>query len=154
MSAEPKEWPRLSETLPTLRPGTCSNCGCDDKWVGDKLTTWQEHDADDQPELRYVILCERCSEELIEKHPRLYGRLDPNAPMPGAHPFCSDCLKRSGLRCLKTRAAGGPGIVINGTKGLSMHVDGVDPKTRKRFGRWITTYPLPPGSCNGKEITP
>ena len=87
-------WPRLSEDLPLNDPRECHQCG-----VLRDLAIWQESDTADVPEARYIVLCERCSDAIIEPHPRLYRRMVENEPAPGAMPICLNCMHRAGSQC-------------------------------------------------------
>ena len=145
------EWPRLSQDLhQPARPDCCQHCGtCADPA---ELVRWQEYDRNDRPELIAVVLCEACSEVLIEKHPRLYGRIPTHAPWPGCMPVCVECRFREGLRCKHPdlKGNGGKGLVLVYTRPLVMHVDG----TRKgRRAGWIHTEYRGPVSCRGGEAS-
>lgn len=119
-----ENWPRLSDTLPHAHPRKCGQCGTDDP-APPPLQLWQEHDANDKPELRFVLLCRKCSDLLIEKHPRLYDRKwSRNHPAPGAMEICTDCRFRDRLWCSQTKRAGGPGINVTITQGISGFIDG------------------------------
>lgn len=147
------EWPRLSEDLPHREPGRCASCGAPDESKDSKLsslTTWREHDRNDRPEMRYVVLCRKCSDRLIEPHPRLYAALYPNAPAPGAIGICSDCAHRDGTRCRcpDATANGGAGIEIIIPKPIRAHV--------RRSGKgqrsgYETFYTGPATACSGKK---
>lgn len=146
-----KNWPRLSETLPhAAHPKLCGNCGVHDDT---KLVhVWIEHDVNDRPERRFVALCDACSDKIIEPHPRLYARMDENAPLPGVMDLCVDCKHRSGLNCSSPLAKfnGGDGISITADKPMVYHMDGRDKKGR-RWSRWGQSYSNPPKACTGKE---
>jgi hypothetical protein len=141
---------RLSETLLHMAPGECGVCKrtASDPDVK-RMELWQEHDHNDKPEQRFVWLCDTCAGHIIDPHPRLYARLDPNAPAPGAMEICRKCVHRRGWKCTQTKASGGPGIVVNATKGMTVHIDGT--KNGKRFGFWHTTFPAPPSGCTGRK---
>lgn len=145
-SITPKDWPRLTQTLTgPNRPGECRSCGA----RGD-LGLWQECDHLDKPEARYLWLCVRCSDQLIEPHVRLYLNPHRNAPAPGAMDICAPCLNRTNCLCVcrEAKANGGPGISITVSKGLSGFWDGRDKRGRRVGGRF-TEYPAPPSACSG-----
>lgn len=153
-------WPRLSESLPFTEPGECANCGAPESedFLSGKhpykpaLYVWREHDQFDNPEGRFVTLCVKCSDRLIEPHPRLYARLETHTPAPGVMEVCRDCKHRDGNRCLNpaSLANGGEGIALVGPKPTTVYIDGVD-KRGRRFGRWLQAYDGPVKSCSGKE---
>ena len=140
-----ESWPRLTETLPVKEPGRCCSCGAGEPDV--ILAIWQEHDQADKPEARYLLLCPKCSDQIIEPHPRLYDKIDSNAPAPGAMAICANCLARVGLRCPAAKANGGPGVVITCSQAGTAHMDGRGPKGR--WSRWIKIYGAPPSACTG-----
>lgn len=148
-SSSPKDWPRLTVTLPgPNKPGYCRNCG--DAEQLRLLGLWQECGHHDKPEARYLWLCAKCSEILIEPHVRLYVNLHRWAPAPGAMDICAPCLNRTACLCVcrEAKANGGPGITITVSKGMSGFWDGVDKKGR-RTGGMFTDYPSPPSACSG-----
>jgi hypothetical protein len=105
----PKNWPKLSETLPLqVGPDRCHQCG-----DTGEIARWLEHDECDQPVAVIICLCRKCSERIIEPHPRLYRELDPSEPFPGAMGVCLDCPARDGVVCCSPLAQinGGPGLV-------------------------------------------
>lgn len=136
--------PRLSHDLTGPRSyDACQHCGL----VSDALQTWQEHDQDDKPEVVYLRLCKPCSETLIEPHPRLYAKLDPGAPAPGAMPCCEGCKHCEHLRCHS------PMLKDNGGSGLPIRprIEGhAIACTRGRGCRPITLYAGFP-TCDGRE---
>ena len=146
-----KEWPRLTVTLTgPNKPEVCRSCG----EPADDL--WQEHDGDDRPEFRYLWLCRKCGDRLIEPHPRLYNQLSNYAPAPGAMRICTDCPHRTDkgiCACPAAKANGGPGILIQAIGGFSGFIDGRD-KNGRRWGKPFTTYSFPPSDCTGKNPTP
>lgn len=157
------EWPRLSETLLHREPGRCNACGLPEARGAAAgvsgpplLTTWQEHDRDDKPEPRYVVLCRPCGEKLIEPHPRLYAEMPSYAPAAGANLICLDCVHRDGCRCVcpDARANGGEGIVMSGPKPIDVHVQRAGSGGRGRRCSWEKWYPGPVTSCTGKEARP
>lgn len=150
-----KPWPRLSETLPhAAHPQLCGNCGVHDDTK--PVSVWIEHDTNDRPERRFIALCRACSDKIIEPHPRLYSEVQPNTPLPGAMALCIDCTHRKGIACTCPAAKynGGPGINITTVKPMVVHIDGRDPKTHRRFGRWLNHYSQPPSACTGQRTAP
>lgn len=132
-----RQQPGLSETLAHTRdPNTCQSCGDFglDRGSGRR---WIECDAFDEPTATMVILCVRCSERLIERHPRLYLHEDWWAPRPGAMACCVDCTLRTDLRCvspmLKARGGPGLGIRIHPLPGLTI-LCGRGCKTIREYG--------------------
>ena len=145
--SDPATWPKLSVTLPHLAgPSFCQNCR-----ATDRVGIWIEHDAADQPTAILISLCRRCADRIIEPHPRLYAEAPVNAPIPGAMAICADCIHRDGLRCRQAKVHGGPGITVTACKPFVVHIDGRDPKTGKRFGRWLHEYSTPPSACTGRK---
>lgn len=153
-SLNPKDWPRLTKTLPgPNKPGACRNCGRGNDETtrpADELQIWQECDHEDKPEARYIWLCPKCAEELIEPHVRLYGTLHKWAPAPGAMDICAPCLNRTGCLCAckDAKANGGPGISITVSKPMVGFWDGRDKKGRRTGGRFMD-FPAPPSACSG-----
>lgn len=143
----PSTWPKLSVTLPhPANPHLCQNCESDQH-----LGIWIEHDETDQPTSTLIALCRRCSDKIIEPHPRLYAQAPVNAPIPGAMALCVLCVQRDGLRCRAAKMNGGPGITVTAVRPFVAHIDGRDVKTGKRFGRWIHDYSSPPSACTGRK---
>lgn len=137
--------PRLSASLnPFVSRSKCQRCGTTNNVQG-----WIEHDHRDKPEPFYVFLCPRCSNELIDPHPRLYSQVMPNAPHPGIMDICADCKWRVGSLCTSRVAMfnGGPapGLAIKIPEPASAFVDG--PKFRGR----VALYHSPATDCSGKE---
>ncbi len=145
-----ERWPRLSETLPHPHPEECAACR-DLGYDGD-LVLWREHDDNDAPEMRFVVLCPKCSERLIESHARLYSATCSRAPAPGAMRICIDCVHRQRTRCLCpfAKANGGEGIVINSVKPTVYHIDRT--VKGKRVGDWHVSYAMAPTACSGKQV--
>jgi hypothetical protein len=142
----PNSWPRLSVDLPHPRDyATCQACGRAD----DLLQTWQECDADDQPEAIFVRLCQACARTIVDPHERLYIQLRPGAPAPGAMPCCEGCKHLDGLTCKS------PLLLANGGTGLPIvpHViaRGIA-CTRGKGCRPYVEYGSFP-TCKGKEPT-
>lgn len=154
MSARPSEsWPRLTETLTAALPagnapefGACLSCGAH---VRNYL--WQEHDHLDRPEPRFLWLCVKCSDELIEPHVRLYAQLDSNAPAPGAMGICNACEWRAAGRCTcpTARVNGGAGIRIKASRPCVAFVDGV--RNGRRSGWRQLFYAESPTDCTGRK---
>ncbi len=136
-------WPRLSDTLPHAHPMQCGHCGTDDP-APPPLELWQEHDAKDKPELRFVLLCKGCADKLIAPHDRLYAKCDRNAPAPGAMELCGDCRFRDRLWCSRTKVAGGPGIQITVQAPSRGFIDGA------KFRGMFCVYHSAPTACTGK----
>jgi len=146
------KWPRLSQELSDIPPSPahCRACGVyrDDE----KIFGWQEHDDLDRPEQIVVFLCRDCSDRLIDKHPRLYRRLEQDEPFPGNMVLCTDCRHRKGTRCTHPllKANGGVGLPLRFSAPTRMHIDRRDPKTGRRIGEWLTRW-NGPVTCGGKE---
>ena len=148
----PDRWPRLTITLTgPNQPEVCRSCGEPADYL------WQECDDRDKPEFRWFWLCDKCSDKIIEPHPRLYNDVHRHAPAPGAMLICSDCPHRVSADgtcgCPKAKANGGAGILIQAHGATTMFIDGRDSKGR-RFGRRMTTYGMAPSACTGKNPTP
>ena len=140
-------WPRLSETLSFDRElDTCQACG---RWEV-VLSVWQEHDDNDQPEQVYLVLCDACSDGIIDPHPRLYRRLARFEPAPGAMACCVGCQHLSELRCTN------PAMQFNGGTGVPIKAKIASRGfvcSRGRGGSGcqpVTTYSGEP-ICGGKE---
>lgn len=143
-----RAWPKLSETLTgEKRPDRCQGCG----WDCD-LTRWQECDYQDNPTHVVVVLCLKCTEQLIEKHPRLYAPLHHYAPHPGSMVLCEDCPFRSGVSCTHPdlKANGGAGLGVHFAEPTVVFVDGVSKGGGKRIGWQELRYATPPSACDGK----
>jgi hypothetical protein len=142
--------PRLSETLnPLLWPHCCQRCGV--VHANGNLRVWQEHDDNDQRELTFVILCPKCSDKLIEPHPRLYRGLSRHEPAPGIMAICQGCRHAAGGSCLSplSSARGGPGLRFPAADG-TVHIDYTDSRGRRR-GRWERFWSKEPERCDGRE---
>lgn len=137
------ETSRLSELAGDDAPDTCRICATQ----GRDMQRWQEHDHNDKPEPRLVVLCWRCAEKLIELHPRLYTKLQPNDPWPGAMAICLPCRWRNGTKCTHPSAKGngGPGVMLTLSKPYVAMVRG------RGFSGILTTYPHPPSACKNRE---
>lgn len=103
-------WPRLSETLDTSSVLKCQRCG-----APTSLVRWQECDDKDRAEMVFIVLCETCSGQVIEIHPRLYRDLMRDEIAPGAMSICEECPHRKGPRCTF------PGAKFNGGEGMYFH---------------------------------
>lgn len=135
----------------TKHPNICQSCGRGDptKPVGNlKLQRWQEHDHNDQPENRVIVLCEACSKRVIEPHPRLYRSLNPNDPWPGCMAICVDCRLRDGVRYAapEAKANGGPGVLLRVGEPTRGFVDG------RNYSGPMVWWPYPPTACKQKKV--
>ena len=113
-SIDERRQPGLSETLGILiDPRMCRSCGS-----LSELTRWRECDENDRPTMAVVVLCQRCSKKVIDRHPRLYIELQPHEPFPGVMEICVDCPARDGVSCtsLLAKHNGGPGMAITGVR--------------------------------------
>ncbi len=136
-------WPRLSESLPGPRdPHSCASCG--DLNPGEM---WQECDASDKPESIFILLCKACAKKLIKPHPRLYVQHERNTPFPGMMEICDNCLHRDDYTCVKAKANGGPGILIQISKPSVCHLN-----LGRLGGRWIKIYSWPAHGCSGRVV--
>jgi hypothetical protein len=134
------EWPKLSETLkPAVDMMSCQNCGkeCD-------IERWEECDSADQPTKVVIVICDECSDAIIEKHPRLYRRLHCYEPMPGSMACCLNCMERKGLTCSHPalKRNGGDGLMIAYPMPTVAFIDGVT--NGKRWGGRHQIYHAPP----------
>ena len=132
-------------------PGICQNCGS----YGNETTPihcWTEHDDKDRPTRTVVCLCIPCAQRIIEPHPRLYSRIEPNTPVPGAMPnLCRTCPFRNDLTCThpKLKANGGKGLcIITPTEPTRGFWDGCN-KQGRHIGGSFVHYPNPPIFCEG-----
>lgn len=141
-AAVAESWPRLSVQFPTQGPRACARCSS-----VESLACWREHDGHDKPEEIFVILCEHCSAELIEKHPRFYACEDWNKPRPGAMATCENCRYRARLKCNHENliANGGEGLSFTMPKPITGFIDGK--KYRGPFVRYTG-----PVKCAGKKV--
>jgi len=134
-------FPRLTEDLTGPRsPHECASCG---DLNPDEL--WQECDDQDKPELRFLLLCRKCSKRLIKPHPRLYHDRQRSEPIPGLMAICDNCIHRNFYACDQTKAAGGPGVVITVAKPSTCHLYFGGGR-----GRWMKLYHTPPHACTGR----
>lgn len=109
-----RAWPKLTETLsPLWNLDECQSCN---QRVEQPLY-WREHDDNDGPTLRGIVLCKACADSIIEPHPRLYSQISiaTGEPFPGLMPVCDECRWRGHGRCLN------PNLTANGGPGLSLH---------------------------------
>lgn len=139
-----KPWPKLSETLPfERRPDRCQGCGVG----GDALKSWRECDEADLKTPVIVVLCRRCSDAIIEPHPRLYWEVLKGEPLPGAMPVCSDCPHRDGLdcKCPLARFNGGPGLAYEPMPSR-VHLC----RSPRKLSGWFWLGP-PVERCSGKD---
>jgi len=146
-------WPRLSQTLTFHRHiGLCQSCGV--SGAEHDVVGWQEHDDSDRAEPIVVMLCRRCSDALIEPHPRLYRRLQAFEPFPGAMECCIGCVHLDSLACRhpSLKANGGPGLNLTFPKPTTGFWDGRDRKTGKRTGGRFAHY-CGPVVCEGRKAT-
>lgn len=132
-------WPRLSMAIwpqdfakggPGRQIGVCMQCGR----AGDDVAAWQECDDADKGEPIAICLCRRCSDEIIEPHPRLYKRVPAGMPFPGVMPCCVGCKHQVNLRCRIAKCHGGPGVHLQYEHPTVAFVDGRDAKTGRRTG--------------------
>jgi hypothetical protein len=145
----PSRWPKLSETLPgPAAPDRCQACQ-PSFFPQDPgpLERWVECDEHDQPTDVVVVLCSPCARKLIEPHPRLYRPLGPNDPHPGAMGICVDCVHRTGTRCSRTRANGGPGIRVTIARPTVAHLNYGGGR-----GAFKKLYASPASDCSRREV--
>jgi hypothetical protein len=141
-----RQRPGLSETLTGVRaPDRCQSCG-----AADELRTWNEHDAWDRAQTPAVavVLCARCSDRLIQPHPRFYTAVDRLAPFPGVMAACVACRHRDGLQCRSAllKVNGGPGLGMSFPKPQLVHFNYGGGR-----GEWKHLYSAPP-ECAGREL--
>ena len=141
-------WPKLSETLPHHTPGKCQSCNMGDSSPVFEAVYWQECDDQDQKTRQFIMLCQDCSDEIIEPHPRLYHEVSDVTPMPGAMPICLDCIHRDKMlcQCPKAQFMGGPGLEYE-PKGSMAHVC----RSPRSKSGWVYMAPGPVTACSGKE---
>jgi hypothetical protein len=143
---------RLTDLPGECHPFVCRSCGgsCVPKYGNGlmrlSISRWQEHDHNDKPEPRIIVLCSKCSDRMIEPHPRLYKKLEDNDPWPGAMEICLDCKFRSGTSCSSpdAKANGGNGVMLTIAKPFTGFIDG--PKYSGPFVNW----PKPAEACKQK----
>lgn len=115
-------------------PWICQNCGGSDvPGYGNGLIRvvtdrYQEHDHNDKPEYRVVVLCGKCAKTIIAPHPRLYAKLAANAPFAGTMGICVSCQFRVGVTCShpNAKANGGAGVHVRIKDPVRALVDGKD----------------------------
>ena len=151
-----RQRPGLSETLPFRVMGltACWNCGTAGELLGiddEGLRRWVEADPWDRYDERspVVILCGRCSDRLIDRHPRLYAPLAPMEPRPGAMPLCIGCHHLDGARCACPLALinGGPGMAVHAPRPTMMHVC----RSPRSLSGFVKIYSAWPSRCAGRE---
>ena len=150
------EWPRLSKTLRgPVAPDYCQSCARHVNDCAKDLRRWIEHnqfpkDSWDRDNPTVLVLCDACSEKIIEPHPRLYTDMKQHWPNPGSMVMCIDCRHRVGLTCLQSKAGGGPGLELKFAKPYPVNFDGTT-KGGRRTGWTEVVYPRPVESCS-KEL--
>jgi hypothetical protein len=145
---------RLTDLPGEKHPRVCQKCGGSNRpdagngLMRLSLDRWQECDHNDHREARVIVLCNKCSAAIIEPHPRLYHRLQPNDPFPGCMDLCVDCKLRSGVSCTapEAKANGGPGVMITIQKPFGAMVDG------KNYRGPMTLWPAPATACRQKQV--
>lgn len=146
-----KNWPRLTETLRGPRNyHACSSCGVRPTALVD-LQLWQEHDDNDKPEMRFILLCKRC-EPMIKPHPRLYAQHHRWAPAPGASAICEGCRFRDGLSCTHPNLTATGGVGLMAGKHTVALVDGT--RGGRRTGWREVFYSEPPKECRSFQPKP
>ena len=108
-----------------------------------------EADEQDRFEDRHLVLCRRCSDRLIEPHPRLYRQVPRFAPEPGRMDPCLGCRYARALRCESPllKANGGAGLPVRFPQPMHAFVDGT--RGGRRTGWQETIYPGP-ATCEGR----
>jgi len=144
-----RQKPGLSATLPHPRhPETCQACG----GRGAGWDRWIECDEWDRPTDVIVVLCPRCSNQVIQPSPRLYVQAWPGIARPGVMGLCASCDYHEALRCLHPdlRANGGQGLMVHQPSviGIACHGRGVattlyDGIPRRCVGRTVAGRPAP-----------
>lgn len=135
---------RLTEVLGTRHPDCCQYCS--QKFPRERMSIWQEHDHEDKPEGRAVLLCDRCSARVIEPHPRLYSNKGINWPFPGLTPVCVGCVHREATgHCKAAKINGGPGVEMKYEPPIRGFIDGA------KYSGPFTTYPKPATGCDMRE---
>lgn len=144
---------RLTDMPGERNPCVCRRCGgvTGGDPTGDgkmrilrtSVDRWQECDHNDKPEDKLIVLCNKCAKEIIEQHPRLYHKLTPNNPWPGAMAICMRCMFRDGTACLHpdAKANGGPGVMLTIAKPYHAMVDG------RNYRGPLTIWPAPAEAC-------
>jgi hypothetical protein len=150
--ANGEQWARLTRTLKGPRDlKHCQSCGISAEPHQEILQVWREHDDEDQPQPLYLVLCARCGDEFIEKHPRLYDTVHRCEPAPGVMPACVDCKHAKDLQCHNPllKANGGPGLPLNYPPPSRGFIDWRD-KAGRRKGSPMTFW-HGPVTCRGRE---
>jgi hypothetical protein len=145
---------RLTDIPGEKHPFVCQKCGGSNRpGFGNglmrlTLDRWQECDHHDRRENRVIVLCNKCSKQIIEPHPRLYHGLQANEPFPGCMDLCVDCKLRRGVSCTapEAKANGGPGVMITITKPFGAMVDGAN------YRGPMHLWPKPPTACKQKQV--
>lgn len=143
------QWPRLTEQLCFLtRWGSCQRCRRPFKPLSN-AQIWREHDDADQPEPRAVVLCRKCAEVIIEKHPRLYSQERNGVPLPGVMALCDGCDSWKDYGCTHPdlKLNGGEGLKITFPQPTQAHVN----RGRGKSG-FMTWWNGPPTKCAGQEL--
>lgn len=138
----------LSDTLTYPRVvNRCQSCGLEGL-IGSDLSGFQEHDPNDRPMHRLVLLCESCEKRHIDAHPRLYRKMPPNTPWPGAMTICLGCRFSVNLDCTSKllRANGGPGLPVYIEAPIRAHVNYGGGR-----GEFMSIYKSPATECDGRE---
>lgn len=135
---------RLTDLPGEKHPHVCQRCGSREL---KKLSRWIEHDHNDQVEYKWLVLCERCGDEVIAQHPRLYKQVQRFEPLPGCMTVCIDCRHRDGVlcKCPMAQINGGPGMEYDTKPYAFAFVDG------PRFRGRVAMYEKPVSKCTGKE---
>jgi len=140
---------RLTNLPGQRHPLHCQRCS--GRFERKQLAHWQEHDHNDQPEPKVLLLCTKCSDEVIEPHPRLYKRHDSNWPFPGLMEICVECKHRITGNCELAQINGGPGVNVTIPPPVQGFMDGRDSKGRRTGGRFAL-YIEPANGCTGREV--
>lgn len=142
--------PGLSVTLTEYprRLEVCQSCGTPQEMTG--LCAWEECDEWDKPQSPrvVVVLCNRCSDRLIEPHPRLYRPVAPLEPFPGIMGLCIGCRWQRGVDCTspKLKGNGGPGLEVAFPRPDKVHLNYGGGR-----GEFRNLYKGPPTKCSGRE---
>lgn len=99
-----------------------------------------------------VVLCDGCSDAVIDRHPRLYRAMHRHEPSPGSMPACVDCRHREGLGCThpSLKANGGDGLAIESPAPITVCIDGT--KGGRRCG-WTERWYSGPAVCRARELS-
>lgn len=141
---------RLSESQkPFTSRNRCQRCDLTENVQG-----WIEHDHRDQPQAIYLFLCKKCSDLLIEPHPRLYTPMQKLGAYPGAMDICEKCIYRNLSRCKSLLAMfnGGPGLKYRFPDGNEPSVAFMDgTRGGKRIGWREIFYTAASIECSGRK---